>query len=119
MSNFRISPEGRRHARLPRAVRRTPAGKAVMSNYIVMIPSETAGASLSSPPYATVEDALQGAKYLLGNGAASAWIVDSDGVILLPAEQVLSRLGAINAQRDPLVRGQRSERQKFEPILPS
>ena len=90
-----------------------------MSNYIVMIPSETAGASLSSPAYATVEDALQGAKFLLGNGAASAWIVDADGGILLPAEQVLSRLGATNEQHDALIQGQRNETHKFEPILPS
>ena len=42
-----------------------------MSNCIVMIPSDTAGASLSSPAYATVEDALQGARFLLDSGGIS------------------------------------------------
>jgi hypothetical protein len=90
-----------------------------MSNYIVMIPSDTAGASLSSPAYTTIDDALQGAKFLLGNGAVSAWIVDSHGGILLPAEQVLSRLGAANEQNDDLMQGNRDESHNFQPILPS
>jgi hypothetical protein len=32
---------------------------------------------------------------MLSNGATSAWIVDSNGSILLPADQVRSRLGSI------------------------
>jgi len=64
-----------------------------MSHYIVMIPSDTAGASLGSPAYGTVEDALQGAKFILSIGAVSAWIVDENGLIILPTEQVVLRLG--------------------------
>lgn len=119
MSSFRFSPESRRRATLALVVRHTPIENAIMSNCIVMIPSDTAGASLSSPAYATVEDALQGARFLLDSGAESAWIVDSDGGILLPAEQVLSRLGAMNGQSNALIKGKRDETHKFQPILPS
>ena len=67
-----------------------------MSNYTVMIPSRTPGSALSSPPYATIEDALNGASFMLANGAASAWIVDAKGSLALPAEQVRSRLNLLD-----------------------
>jgi len=66
-----------------------------MSNYMVVIPSGTARGSVKGPTYASVEDALIGARFILSNGATSAWIVDSNGGILLPADQVRSRLGSI------------------------
>jgi len=55
-----------------------------MSNYTVVIPSATPGAAAGSPPYATLDDALNNARFMLPNGAASAWIVDGDGVSVLP-----------------------------------
>jgi hypothetical protein len=67
-----------------------------VSNYTVMIPSATPGAAVSSPPYATLEDALGGAKFSLRNDAASAWIVDRQGDLVLRAEQVKSRLGSLD-----------------------
>lgn len=90
-----------------------------MPNYIVMIPSGTAGAAVRSPAYATVDDALKGARFMLRNGATSAWIVDSEGSILLPAEQVRSRLGSIEEPHHSLTEGKRADTHKFEPILPS
>jgi hypothetical protein len=33
---------------------------------------------------------------MLANGAASAWIVDAEGVLVLPAAQVKSRLDALD-----------------------
>jgi hypothetical protein len=80
-----------------------------MSNYSVMIPSATPGAALSSPPYPTIEDALSGAKFMLANGATSAWIVDAKGSLALPAEQVRSRLNLLNeSDRSPVQTGHRA-----------
>ena len=45
-----------------------------------------------SRPCATLDNALRGANFLLGNGAASVWIVDSDDNLVLTAEQVKLRL---------------------------
>jgi hypothetical protein len=46
----------------------------------------------SSPPCATIEEALRGAKLMLGDGVGSVWIADSDGKLVLPADQVRLRL---------------------------
>ena len=45
-----------------------------------------------SRPCATIDDALRGAKFVLGNGAASVWIVDGAGNVVLADEQVRLRL---------------------------
>ena len=42
--------------------------------------------------YATVDEALRGARFRLGNGAVLVWIVDRDGNLVLPADQVALRL---------------------------
>jgi hypothetical protein len=68
-----------------------------MSNYTVMIPSATPGAALSSPPYSSLDNALRGARFLLANGSAAAWIVDAQGRVVLPAEQVKLRLVSLEA----------------------
>jgi hypothetical protein len=96
MRSFRISPEDNRHATLAATTEPTRSRGAAMSNYTVMIPAATPGAALSSPPYGTLEDALRGAKFMLANGAASAWIVDGRGSLVLPAEQVSSRLDSVD-----------------------
>jgi hypothetical protein len=45
-----------------------------------------------SRPCATLDNALRGANFMLGNGAASVCIVDSDDNLVLTAEQVRLRL---------------------------
>jgi hypothetical protein len=45
-----------------------------------------------SRPCVTIDDALRGANFMLANGAASVWIVDRDGIVVLAAEQVRLRL---------------------------
>jgi hypothetical protein len=90
-----------------------------MSTYTVMIPSSTPGAALSSPPYATIEDALYGAKFMFANGATSAWIVDAKGRLALPAEQVRSRLDLFNeSQRSPKPAAHRDP-ERFQPVRPA
>ena len=90
-----------------------------MSNYIVMIHTATSGASLRSQTYATVEAALQRAKVLISDGAALAWIVNSDGSIFLPADQVRCRLGAMGEQNRALIEAPTIQGHRFDPILPS
>jgi hypothetical protein len=59
--------------------------------------SANAGVPVSSPPCATIEEALRGAKLMLGNGAVSVWIADSDGKLVLPADQVRLRLDSLGS----------------------
>ena len=42
--------------------------------------------------YPTVESALRGADAILDKGADSVWIVDREGTLILPADQVRLRL---------------------------
>jgi hypothetical protein len=90
-----------------------------MSNYTVMIPSATPGDALSSPPYATLADALRGAKFTLANGAASAWIVDGRGGLVLPAEQVRSRLDSLETSTRSPVRTTDPDTPRFKFSWPS
>ena len=50
---------------------------------------ETTTSGLSYP---TVDAALHGADEILGKGADSVWIVDREGTLILPADQVRLRL---------------------------
>ncbi len=63
-----------------------------MTAYFFLVPDRTPGVAKSSSPFATLEDALRGARFMLGNGAPSAWIADGDGNLVLPADQVRLRL---------------------------
>jgi hypothetical protein len=63
-----------------------------MTTYSLVTAAAVPGVAASSPPRATIDEALRGAKFMLGNGAASVWIVDSDGNLVLPADQVRLRL---------------------------
>jgi len=90
-----------------------------MSNYTVMIPSATPGSALSSPPYGTLEDALRGAKFMLANGAASAWIVDGRGSLILPGEQVRSRLDSVETSNRSPVRTTDLDSPRFQFVWPS
>ena len=67
-----------------------------MLTFHFVIGSANAGVPVSSPPCATIEEALRGAKLMLGNGAASVWIADSDGKLVLPADQVRLRLDPLD-----------------------
>jgi hypothetical protein len=42
----------------------------------------------------TIDEALRGATFMLSNGAASAWIVDGRGNMILPADEVRQRLNS-------------------------
>jgi hypothetical protein len=55
-----------------------------MTAYFFVVPDRS--------PFATLEDALRGARFMLGNGAPSAWIADGAGNLVLPADQVRLRL---------------------------
>jgi hypothetical protein len=66
-----------------------------MSKYTVMVPSADEALPIGSPPYASLDDALRGAMFLLGNGAALAWIVDEKRKLILPADQVTARLASL------------------------
>lgn len=50
------------------------------------------GASVMKASRTTISDALREAKLLLNGGAAFVWIVDRDGNLILPADQVRARL---------------------------
>jgi len=41
---------------------------------------------------ATMDDALREARFELSGGAASVWIVDGEGHLIFPADQVKARL---------------------------
>ena len=63
-----------------------------MPNYFFVTPAAIPGRTATSPPCATIDEALRGANFMLGNGAASVWIVDGEGNLILPADQVRLRL---------------------------
>ena len=63
-----------------------------MSNYFFVTAAATPGRTTTSPPCTTIDEALEGANFMLGNGVESAWIVDGEGNLVLPPEQVRMRL---------------------------
>ena len=63
-----------------------------MITYFVVTVATTPGVPVIGPPCPSIEKALCGAKSLLGDGAVTAYIVDSDGNLVLPADQVRIRL---------------------------
>jgi hypothetical protein len=89
-----------------------------MSHYTVVIPSATPGAGAGSPPYITLDDALNNARFMLANGAASAWIVDAEGVLVLPAAQVKSRLDALDEASRSSVQTRGVDRPRPQPAWP-
>jgi hypothetical protein len=50
------------------------------------------GVKTNPKQFKTIEEALDGAGVLLGDGEPLAWIVDGDGNLVLPADQVRVRL---------------------------
>jgi hypothetical protein len=65
-----------------------------MPNYFFVTAAATPGRTTSSPPCSTIDEALRGANFMLGNGADSVWIVDGEGNLVLPPEQVRTRLNS-------------------------
>ena len=63
-----------------------------MITYFVVTATTTPGIPVIGPPCLSIEKALCGAKSLLGDGAVTAYIVDSDGNLVLSADQVRFRL---------------------------
>ena len=63
-----------------------------MITYFVVTAAITPGVPVIGPPCPSIEKALCGAKTLLGDGAVTAYIVDSDGNLVMPADQVRIRL---------------------------
>ena len=63
-----------------------------MITYFVVTATTTPGIPVIGPPCLSIEKALCGAESLLGDGAVTAYIVDSDGNMILPADQVRFRL---------------------------
>ena len=74
-----------------------------MTVYFFVVPDGPPGVAKSSPPCASLDDALRGARFMLGNGAPSAWIADGDGNLVLPADQVRLRLDlpSLTPSNDP------------------
>jgi hypothetical protein len=56
-------------------------------------------ASASEFGYPTVEAALGAADVILGNGADSVWILDHEGKLILPADQVRLRAPSSRSAR--------------------
>jgi hypothetical protein len=67
-----------------------------MPRYFYKTAEAFPGFPASSPPCATIDDALRGAKFMLGNGADSVWIIDEENNLVLPADQVRLRLDLPN-----------------------
>jgi hypothetical protein len=63
-----------------------------MPEYFFVTAMTAPSGAVRSRPCATLDNALRGANFMLGNGAASVWIVDSDDNLVLTAEQVRLRL---------------------------
>ena len=71
-------------------------------NYLVTSVSRLKSAA-SGRLYPTIEDALRSANDILGKGADSVWIVDSEGNLMLPEDQVRLRLSpSLSSPRRPV-----------------
>jgi len=90
-----------------------------MPKYFFMTPAINPGGKANSPPCATIEEALRGANFMLGNGAASVWIVDGEGKLVLPADQVRSRLDWPGSARGPDVERPVTDKLQSLPTPPS
>ena len=63
-----------------------------MPEYFFLTATTAPRGTARSRPCVTLDNALRGAKFMLGNGADSVWIVDGDGNLVLTVEQVRLRL---------------------------
>ena len=67
-------------------------GEAEMPMNFILNTAAGRGIAAGIAFYATADEALRGARFRLGNGAVLVWIVDRDGNLVLPADQVALRL---------------------------
>jgi hypothetical protein len=72
-----------------------------MPEYFFVTPMTAPVGTVRSRPCATLDSALRGANFLLGNGAASVWIVDNDDNLVLTTEQVRLRLKQPKSPQTP------------------
>jgi hypothetical protein len=63
-----------------------------MSKIYFVHAATNAGIPVVKASRATVDEALREAEFELSGGAAFVWIVDDDGHLILPANQVKARL---------------------------
>jgi hypothetical protein len=63
-----------------------------MSKIYFVHAATNAGIPVVKASRATVDEALSEAEFELSGGAAFVWIVDDDGHLILPANQVKARL---------------------------
>jgi len=74
--------------------------EAQMSTIYFVHAATSAGISAVKASRATIEEALREAEFELSGGAAFAWIVDEEGHLILPADQVKACLDrSANAQQ--------------------
>jgi len=63
-----------------------------MSEYFFVTALTAPSGAARSRPCASLDNALRGANFMLGNGAATVWIVDSDDNLVITADQGRLRL---------------------------
>jgi hypothetical protein len=63
-----------------------------MSTIYFVHAATSAGIPVLKASRATINEALREAEFELSGGAASAWIVDEEGRLILPPDQVRARL---------------------------
>jgi hypothetical protein len=63
-----------------------------MSKIYFVHAATSAGVPMVKASRATIDDALREAEFELSGGAAFVWIVDGEGHLVLPADQVKARL---------------------------
>ena len=72
-----------------------------MSIYCVHAATNVGRTVVTAAFHATIDEALTEAASALSNGLAFAWIVDGNGNLILPPDQVKARLGqSLRASRD-------------------
>ena len=63
-----------------------------MSKIYFVHAAPTVGIPMVKASRATIDEALREAEFELSGGAAFVWIVDGDGHLILPADQIKARL---------------------------
>ena len=63
-----------------------------MSKIYFVHAATSAGIPVVKASRATIDEALREAEFELSGGAAFVWIVDGDGHLILPADQIKARM---------------------------
>jgi len=63
-----------------------------MSKIYFVHAATNAGVPMVKASRATIDEALREAEFELSGGAAFVWIVDGDGHLVMPADQIKARL---------------------------